>query len=111
MKGFGKEGLVFFESWVEILFFALLAAGYVLGKVLVDVTVSYLITGAAGLITGRLAYLSRENDPVPYYAIGAAFLIGFLLGHRVGAGIAMILIFAATTFLSYKAHKMLEFLV
>lgn len=110
MKGLRKEGLVFFESWVEISFFALLAIGFVLGKLLVDIAVSYLIIAAAGLITGRLVYLRRENDPVPYYGIGAAFLAGFLLGHRVGAGIVIALIFTAATFLSYRAHKAMDFL-
>lgn len=110
MKSRNKSGIVFFESWVEISFFLLLAIGFVLGKLVVDVAFSYLITAAAGLITGRLVYLRRENDPVPYYAIGAAFLLGFLLGHRVGAGIAIAVTFAAATFLSYRAHKAMDFL-
>ncbi len=107
MKNRDKGGILFFESWVEIAFFALLALGYVIGKLLLDTAVAYLIIAAAGIITGRLAYLRRDNDPIPFYAMGVALLFGFLLGHRVGAGIAMALIFAATTFLSYKAHKTL----
>ncbi|MBI2175964.1 hypothetical protein HYU40_01265 [Candidatus Woesearchaeota archaeon] len=110
MKGLSKEGLVFFESWVEISFFALFTIGFVLGKLLVDLAVMYLIIAAAGLITGRLVYLRRENDPLPYYGIGAAFLIGFLLGHRIGAGIIIAAIFAVAAFLSYRAHKALDFL-
>lgn len=110
MKSGDKGGVLFFESWVEIAFFALLALGYALGKFLLDTAVLYLIIAAAGLITGRLAFIRRGNDPSPFYAIGAALLLGLLLGHRVGAGVAMILIFAATTFLSYKAHKALDFL-
>ncbi len=110
MKSRNKSGIVFFESWVEIAFFLLLAIGFVLGKLVVDVAFSYLMTAAAGLITGRLVYLRRENDPVPYYAIGAAFLLGFLLGHRVGAGIIIVLIFVAVAFASYKAHQHIDFL-
>lgn len=110
MKGLRKEGLVFFESWVEVSFFAFFALGFVLGKLLLDLMGSYLIIAAAGLIIGRLIYLRRENDPVPYYGIGAAFLTGFLLGHRVGAGIALLIIFAAAAFLSYRAHKAFYFL-
>lgn len=110
MKGLRKGGFVFFESWAEASFFALLAIGFVLGKLVVDLAASYMIIAAAGLIIGRLIYLRRENDPVPHYGIGAAFLTGFLLGHRVGAGIALLIIFASAAFLSYRAHKALYFL-
>ena len=108
MKSWGKGG--FFESWVEPAFFGLLVVGFVLGKLLLDTVVLYFIIVLAGLIAGRLAYIKRENDPAPFYAISLSFLFGFLLGHRVGNGFMMILLFAAAAALSYYLHKNLEFL-
>lgn len=110
MKRWSKGGFGFLESWVEILFFVLLALGFGLGKLIVDITASYLLVAAAGIVVGRLVFEKRENDPWPYYAIGAAFLLGFLLGHRVGSGIIIILLFAAAAAGSYHLHKNLEFL-
>ena len=108
MKHWRKGG--FFESWVEPFFLGLLIAGFVLGKLLLDTFISYLIIAIAGLIAGRLAYVKRENDPVPFYALSLSFLFGLLLGHRVGNGFMMILLFAAAAALSYYLHKNLEFL-
>ncbi len=108
MKRWRKRG--FFESWVEPSFLGLLIVGFVLGKLLLDTVVSYLIIAVAGLVAGRLAYVKRENDPVPFYAISLSFLFGFLLGHRTGNGFMIILLFAAAAALSYYLHKNLEFL-
>lgn len=110
MKRWRKGGFVFLESWVEISFFILLVLGFGLGKLVVDTALSYLLVAAAGIITGRLGYVRREDDPWPYYAISLAFLFGFLLAHRVGSGIVIILIFVAAALVSYKAHQSFEFL-
>ena len=110
MKRWKKGGFGLLESWVEISFFALLAAGFVLGKLIVDTTAAYLLVAAAGIIAGRLGYVRREDDPVPFYAISLAFLFGFLLAHRVGSGLAMVLIFVAAAAGSYHLHKNLDFL-
>lgn len=110
MKRLSKGGFVFFESWVEISFFVLLVSGFALGKLVVDTTATYLLVAAAGIVIGRLVFEKRENDPWPYYAIGVAFLIGLVLGHRVGSGIIIILIFAAAAAGSYHLHKNLDFL-
>lgn len=110
MKSLRKGGFLLFESWVEIAFFTLLAAGFVLGKLLLDTLISFLMIALAGLIAGRLAYVKRENDPVPFYAISLAFLFGFLLSHRVGNSFLMVLLFAAAAALSYYLHKNLDFL-
>ncbi len=108
MKRLSKGGFVFFESWVEISFFVLLALGFGLGKLVVDTTTAYLLVAAAGIVIGRLVFERREDDPWPYYAIGTAFLIGLVLGHRVGSGIIIILLFAAAAAGSYHLHKNLE---
>ncbi|MBI2143055.1 hypothetical protein HYU20_01810 [Candidatus Woesearchaeota archaeon] len=110
MKSWNKLGFVFFESWVEISFFVLLILGFVLGKLVVDVTLTFLLVAAAGIVIGRLIFERMEDDPVPYYALGAAFLAGFLLGHRVGSGPIIALVFAAAAAGSYHLHKNLDFL-
>lgn len=110
MKNWKKGGFIFLESWVEISFFILLVLGFGLGKLIVDITAAYLLTAAAGIIIGRLVYEKRNDDPVPYYALGAAFLLGFLLGHRTGSGFVIILILAATATGSYHLHKNFDFL-
>lgn len=110
MKWLGKRGFEFLTNWVELSFLGMLAAGFVAGKLVIDVTFSYLLVAAAGLIAGRLSYVKRENDPLPFKAISLAFLIGYLFGHRAGAGIIIVLIFVAVAFASYKAHQHIDFL-
>ena len=108
MRNWGKKG--FFETWVEVSFFALLVIGFVLGKLILDTAISYIIIAAAGLIVARLGYKKRENDPLPYYATGIGFLLGFLLGHRAGNSIAMIILYSTAVAATYHLHKNIEFL-
>lgn len=110
MKRLGKRGFEFLTNWVELSFFGMLALGFVAGKLVIDVTFSHLLVAAAGLIAGRLGYVKRENDALPFKAISLAFLIGYLFGHRTGNWLAIILIFAAAAVVSYKVHQSFDFL-
>lgn len=109
-KKWGKGGFEFLTNWVELSFFGLLAGGFVLGKFVTDITVLYLLAAAVGLVAGRLVYVKRENDPWPFYAIGLAFLVGYLFGHRIGSGIVIAVVFAAAAAISYYLHKNIDFL-
>ena len=110
MKRFGKGGFEFLTNWVELLFFGLLVLGFAAGKLIIDLSFSYLLVAAAGLIAGRLSYVKRENDPLPFKAISLAFLIGYLFGHRAGNGVVITLLFVAAVVTSYKAHQSFDFL-
>lgn len=110
MRHWKKRGFEFLTSWVELSFLGMLAFGFAAGKLVVDVTFSYLLIAAAGLVAGRLSYLKKDNDPLPFKAISLAFLVGYLFGHRAGAGIIIVLIFVAVAFVSYKAHQHIDFL-
>ena len=110
MKIWGKKGFEFLTNWVELSFFGMIALGFVAGKLVIDLMFSYILVAVAGLIAGRLSYVKRENDPLPFKAISLAFLVGYLFGHRAGTGIIIVLIFVAVAFASYKAHKHLAFL-
>ena len=110
MKIRGKRGFEFLTNWVELSFLGLLATGFFAGKLIIDMTFSYLLMAAIGLIAGRLSYVKRENDPLPFKAISLAFLIGYLFGHSVGNGVVITLIFAAAAVVSYKAHQSFDFL-
>ena len=105
MRKFGKKG---FANWVELSFFALLALGFVTGKLVVDATVSYLLLIVAGLIAGRLAYKHKGDDPWPFIAISLAFALGYLLAHRAGTGILLLIAFAAAGFASNMLHKHID---
>ncbi len=110
MKQLGKGGFEFLTNWVELSFLGMIALGFVAGKLVIDLMFSYLLVAAAGLIAGRLGYVKRENDPLPFKAISLAFLVGYLFGHRTGNWLVIILIFAAATVISYKAHQSFDFL-
>ena len=110
MKIWGKKGFEFLTNWVELSFLGMLAVGFVVGKLVIDVGFSYLLLAAAGLIAGRLSYVKRENDPLPFKAIGLAFLIGYLFGHRAGNWFVITLLFVAAAAISYKAHQSIDFL-
>ena len=110
MERWGKRGFEFLTNWVELSFFGLLILGFVAGKAVIDLSFSYILLAAAGLIAGRLSYVKRENDPLPFKAISLAFLIGYLFGHRIGNGVVIALIFVAAAAISYKAHQSFDFL-
>ena len=110
MKIWGKGGFEFLTNWVELSFLGMLAVGFVVGKLVIDVGFSYLLLAAAGLIAGRLSYVKRENDPLPFKAISLAFLVGYLFGHRTGNGFVITILFIAMAVVSYKAHKSFDFL-
>lgn len=110
MKMWGNGGFEFLTNWVELSFLGLLFLGFAAGKLIIDVTFSYLLIAAAGLIAGRLSYVKRENDPLPFKAISLAFLVGYLFGHRTGNWLVIMLIFAAAAVVSYKAHQGFDFL-
>ncbi|MBI2144567.1 hypothetical protein HYU17_05480 [Candidatus Woesearchaeota archaeon] len=109
-KGWGKGGFEVLTNWVELSFVVLLAFGFAAGKLIVDRNFSYMLVAAAGLIFGRLIYLRRENDPLPFHAMSIAFLIGYIFGHRIGSGLLIALIFVVAEFASYQLHKKLDFL-
>ena len=110
MKRWRKRGFEFLTNWVELSFLGLLALGFIAGKLIIDLTFSYLVVAVAGLIAGRLSYVKRENDPLPFKAISLAFLIGYLFGHRIGNGVVITLILLAAAVISYKAHQSFDFL-
>lgn len=105
MKRLKKGGFV---NWVELSFFAMLGLGFLLGKLAVDASFSYFLLAMAGLVAGRLAHTHRENDPVPFIAIILAFVIGFLLAHRAGAGIFLLISFTSAAIVSNRLHKLLN---
>ncbi len=110
MTTWKKAGFGLITNWIESSFVLTLAAGFVLGKIIIDAFLSYFLVLAVGLAAGRLVYLKRENDPLPFKAISAAFLAGFIFGHRAGNGFLLAAAFAAALFVSYKAHEKLGFL-
>lgn len=110
MKKFGKGGFGFLTNWVELSFLGMLALGFVAGKLVIDMSFSYILVASAGLIAGRLSYVKRENDPLPFKAISLAFLIGYLFGHRIGNWFVITLIFVAAAVISYKSHQSIDFL-
>jgi len=110
MANWKKAGFGLVTNWIEVSFVILLAAGFVLGKLLTDSALSFFIILAAGLAAARLVYLKRDNDPLPFKAISAAFLVGFIVGNRAVNDILLVGVFATAAFLSYQAHKRLEFL-
>ena len=110
MKIRGKKGFEFLTNWVELSFLGMIALGFVAGKLVIDLMFSYLLVAAVGLIAGRLSYMKRENDPLPFKAISLAFLVGYLFGHRMGNWFVITLIFVAAAVISYKAHQHIDFL-
>lgn len=110
MKRWGKGGFEFLAGWVELSFVVLLLGGFALGKFVVDATFAYLVFAAAGIIAGRLLYVHGQDDPWPFGLISAAFVIGYLLGHRVGSGFILTAIFTGAAFASHWLHKHLNFL-
>lgn len=108
MRKWGKGG--FEVLWLELAFFLLLVLGFVLGKIVIDPAFNYILLAGAGIITGRLSYVKKDDDPLPFKAIGIAFLIGYLLSHRAGSGLVMLALFAAGWLASYKAHQKIDFL-
>ena len=110
MRRWRKGGFEVLANWVELSFFGMLIAGFVLGKAVVDITFAHVLVATAGLISGRLVYVKRQNDPWPFYATSLAFLVGYLFGHRIGNGIIITLVFASAAAASYYLHKNLDFL-
>ncbi|MBI3036335.1 hypothetical protein HYY73_01060 [Candidatus Woesearchaeota archaeon] len=110
MRRWRKGGFEVLTNWVELSFFGTLITGFVLGKLVVDATFAHVLVAAAGLIAGRLFYVKRQNDPLPFQAIGLAFIVGYLIGHRIGNGIIITLVFVSATAASYYLHKNLDFL-
>lgn len=108
MRRWKKGGFDALANWVELSFFGMLIAGFVLGKAVVDITFAHVLVATAGLIAGRLVYVKRQNDPVPFQAISLAFIIGYLIGHRTGNGFVIIAVFAAAAAASYYLHKNLD---
>src|SRR3989338_927911 len=106
MKQWGKAG--FEVLWLEVSFSIMLVLGFVLGKLVVDQAFNYIALTAAGIITGRLSYVKKDDDPLPFKAIGIAFLAGYLLGHRAGSGWVMLAVFAGGWLASYKAHQKID---
>ncbi|MBI2549973.1 hypothetical protein HYV83_02225 [Candidatus Woesearchaeota archaeon] len=110
MRRWRKGGFEALANWVELSFFGMLIAGFVLGKVVVDATFAHILVATAGLISGRLVYVKRQNNPVPFQAISLAFIVGYLIGHRIGNGIIITFVFASAAAASYYLHKNLDFL-
>jgi hypothetical protein len=105
-----KKGFGIISNWIECSFILLLLLGFALGKLISNQLLGYFIIIAVAIIGGRLVYLKRENDPLPFEAICVAFLLGFVFGNRNGNNFRIIILFVAMFFLSYYAHKKIELL-
>jgi len=105
MRRFYKKGFVLVEDWPEILGFALLVVGLLLGLFSTSAVINYVIIFLCGTILGRVWYRFKHEEKVPIFLITVGFLIGYLLGTLYGNRKVIILFYFLGIFLSYYLHE------
>lgn len=92
------------EHWAEILTFALLIVGFLFSLLAPSAVLSYLIIFVAGMLGGRLIYLSKGDMVFPYLLVLVGFLFGYLVGSRYGSWLVTVVVFVLGNILSYYLH-------
>ena len=100
-----KEGIEILTNFFVIFFIVILILSFLIAKVLINVWVVYIIVVFVAIVLGNLLYMSRYQNKFPYYCLAFAFLVGTLLGHRVGNVFLITVLFAGIMFASYKISK------
>jgi hypothetical protein len=102
-----RKALEFLTNWVELSFILLLILGFVISVFVNDVLLSYALVLMAGLGSGKIIYHKAKDFLFPHILLITGFILGFIIGHKEGSTIALILIFLAGNAISYYAHKKL----
>ena len=93
LKRFNKKGFEFLTNWVLIFFTAILVLSFLLSSVIINLWVSFVIILFAGIILGHFIFTSKHNNRFPYYLLAFAFISGYLVGHRVGNFMLILVLF------------------
>ncbi len=88
--------------WVELACFVVLVIGFVFSIMLQSAFTSYVVILLFGLLAGRFLYYRRHG--FPFYLIGMALLLGYVLGTRYGDWKLVILFFLLGAAASYYMH-------
>lgn len=89
--------------WVELLCFVVLVIGFLFSITLQSAMMSYVVIFLFGLLAGRLIYYRKYS--FPFYIIGFALLLGYVLGTRYGQWKLVILFFLLGSAVSYYLHQ------
>lgn len=88
--------------WVEFVCFVVLIIGFLFSITLKSAVISYVVIFLFGLLAGRMIYYRKYS--FPFYLIGFALLLGYVLGSRYGQWKLVILFFLLGSAVSYYAH-------
>ena len=88
--------------WVELICFVVLVIGFLFSITLQSAVMSYVVIFLFGLLAGRLIY--ERSYSFPFYLIGFALLLGYVLGTRYGQWKLVILFFLLGAAISYYLH-------
>ncbi len=93
---------------LEMFVIGAVLAGFVIARLVTATVMSYVLLGLAALIAGRYAYFSRTTKQPASTILAAAFLAGYLLGHRIVQWWALGIFFIAIAAASYYVQKELR---
>jgi len=88
-----KKGFEFIGNWIVIFFVAIIVLSLLLALVIVNQWVNYIIIIFGGAILGRFMFTSKHGNRFPYYLLSFAFISGYLIGHRAGNWLVMLVLF------------------
>ena len=102
-KKWNKNGIIDLSAWwVELICFVVLVVGFLFSITLQSAVISYVVILLFGLLAGRLIYYKKYS--FPFYLIGFALLLGYVLGTRYGQWKLVILFFLLGAAISYYLH-------
>jgi uncharacterized membrane protein len=100
-----KKAFEFLTNWVEISFIFLLLFGFFLSAMINNIYLSYGIALLAGLVAGKVIYHKKKDYLFPHVLLITGFILGYLIGNKVGSAIAIIIIFSIGNLISYYLHE------
>jgi uncharacterized membrane protein len=103
-----RHGFEFISNFFAISFFVSLVLSFFIAKLILNVYVLFTAAIVVAVVLGKLTHLNREQTVFPYYATAAAFIIGYVLGHRVGNGLLLIIVFVGAFLATRKCCELIE---
>ncbi len=100
-----KKAMDLSSYWVELLFFSLLVAGFIIRMSMRGFVTSVLLIMICALIAGRILYEKRRTRRATYIIIIIGLLMGMLLGRSILEMAVIIMIFLLGLKGSYYLHQ------
>lgn len=92
----------YFENWMEIFFIIIMLLGIVMAVVVRSNIVSYMTITAAGVAAGKIIFERKNKVRFPYILIIVGFLIGYVIGAYDASRQLVLLLFVASSLITYN---------